>query len=141
MNLVQEFISAEPPHFANFLDACQSRHVEDLNADVREGHLSAGISHLGNISYYMGEQNHVGVDDLSAALKDVVCQDDNEATLQRTIKHLQQNNVDLDKYPVSLGLKLEFDPERELFTNNADANQYVSREYRKGFECPTADHV
>ncbi len=140
MNLVKEFTGGGN-HFGNFLDACQSRNVDDLNADVREGHLSAGISHLGNISYYMGEQNHVGVDDLSAALKDVVSQDDNELTLQRTIQHLKQNNVDLEKYPVSLGPKLEFDPERELFTNNAEANSHLSREYRSGFECPSAENV
>ncbi|MCH2213018.1 MAG: Gfo/Idh/MocA family oxidoreductase [Fuerstiella sp.] len=128
-------------HFGNFLDACESRNVEDLNGDVREGHLSGGISHLGNISYYMGEQNHVAADEISGALKDVVSQDDNEATLQRTLKHLQANGVDLEKYPLSLGPKLEFDPERELFTNNSAANQYLSREYRKGFECPSAENV
>lgn len=140
MNLIKEF-KGTINHFGNFIDACESRNVDDLNADVREGHLSAGISHLGNISYYMGEENRVSVNELSAAVKDVVSQDDNEATLQRTIKHLEQNKVDLDKYPVSLGPLLEFDPERELFTNNAAANQYLSREYRKGFECPTADKV
>jgi len=34
-------------HFGNFIAACLSRKPEDLNAHVREGHLSAGISHLG----------------------------------------------------------------------------------------------
>lgn len=140
MNLVKEF-KGGGNHFGNFLDACESRSMKDLNADVRDGHLSAGISHLGNISYYMGEENRVGVDELSAAVKDIVSQDDNEATLQRTIQHLEQNDVDLEKYPVSLGPKLEFDPERELFTNNSDANQHLSREYRKGYECPTAENV
>jgi predicted dehydrogenase len=140
MNVIQEFTGGGD-HFGNFIDACQSRKVEDLNADVRDGHLSAGVSHLGNISYYMGEENHVNVEALSVALENVVSQDDNQATLQRTIKHLQQSEVDLEMYPVSLGPKLEFDPERELFTNNAAANQYLSREYRKGFECPSADNV
>jgi len=140
MNLVREF-KGSGNHFANFLDACQSRNVEDLNADVREGHLSAGISHLGNISYYMGEKTHATADELSAALKGVTTQDDNEATLQRTLKHLTQNGVDLERYPVSLGPLLEFDPERELFTNNSDANQYLTREYREPFVCPTADKV
>lgn len=140
MNVVREF-EGGGNHFGNFLDACQSRNVDDLNADVREGHLSAGISHLGNISYYMGEKNYVDVEALSGALKDVASQDDNEATLQRTIQHLKQNNVDLEKHPLSLGPKLEFDPERELFTNNADANPYLTREYRRGFECPSADNV
>ena len=89
----------------------------------------------------MGEKNYVDVEALSGALKDVASQDDNEATLQRTIQHLKQNNVDLEKHPLSLGPKLEFDPERELFTNNADANPYLTREYRRGFECPSADNV
>ena len=71
----------------------------------------------------------------------VTSQDDNETTLQRTLTHLRQNNVELDKYPVSLGTRLEFDPERELFTNNSDANAYLTREYREPFVCPTADHV
>jgi predicted dehydrogenase len=31
-------------HFGNFVDACISRKVEDLNADVREGHLSASVT-------------------------------------------------------------------------------------------------
>lgn len=140
MNVVREFKGAAN-HFANFLDACQSRNVDDLNADVREGHLSAAISHLGNISYYMGEQHHVSAEDLSKELQSVTSQDDNETTLQRTLTHLTQNGVELDKYPVSLGTRLEFDPERELFTNNSDANAYLTREYREPFVCPTADHV
>jgi len=128
-------------HFGNFLDAVISREVSDLHADVREGHLSAAISHLGNISYYMGEKNHVTVDELSAALKDVQSLDDNQETLTRTVKHLEQNGVDLQKYPLSLGPLLQFDPETEKFTNNEDAQQYLSREYRKGFECPSAENV
>ena len=60
---IKEF-SGGGNHFGNFVDACVSRKVEDLNADVREGHLSAGISHLGNISYYVGERNTVSVDEI-----------------------------------------------------------------------------
>lgn len=139
-NLVREF-QGGGDHFGNFLDAVISREASDLNADVREGHLSAAISHLGNISYYMGEKNHVTVDEVSAALKDVQSLDDNQMTLTRTVKHLEQNGVDLQKYPLSLGPLLQFDPESEKFTNNADAQQYLSREYRKGFECPSAENV
>ena len=39
MTVMKEFNGGDN-HFGNFLDACQSRKVEDLNADVREGHLS-----------------------------------------------------------------------------------------------------
>jgi predicted dehydrogenase len=140
LNVIKEFKGGEN-HFQNFLDACESRNVSDLNADVREGHLSAAISHLGNISYYMGENNNVTVEELSAALDNVKGLDDNQATLTRTVKHLEQNGVDLSKYPIALGPLLKFDPEKELFTNNSAANQYLTREYREPYVCPTADRV
>ena len=41
-------------HFANFLKAVQSRRVSDLNCDVLEGHLSAALCHMANISYRTG---------------------------------------------------------------------------------------
>jgi hypothetical protein len=115
--------------------------VEDLNADVREGHLSAAVSHLGNISYYMAEENKLPVSDISAYLKDIKSLDDNEATLQRTVKHLTKNGVDLEKYRMSLGALLQFDPEKEVFTNNEAANSYLTREYREPYVCPRADKV
>ncbi len=42
-------------HFANFIEAVRSRKVEDLNADILEGHYSAALCHLPNISYRLGE--------------------------------------------------------------------------------------
>jgi hypothetical protein len=43
-------------HFANFLQAVRSRKLQDLNADVEEGHLSSALCHMGNISYRLGEE-------------------------------------------------------------------------------------
>lgn len=43
-------------HFQNFLDAVKSRQIEDLNCDVLEGHLSAALCHMANISYRTGER-------------------------------------------------------------------------------------
>lgn len=140
LNLYREF-SGGGDHFQNFVSAVQSRKVEDLNADVREGHLSAAISHLGNISYYMGEENRLPVSEISSYLKGIKGLDDNQATLDRTIKHLQKNEVDLDKYRMSLGAFLEFDPENELFTNNDAANALLTREYREPYVCPNAGKV
>ena len=59
-NVTKEF-KGGGNHFGNFVEACASRNAEDLHASALEGHLSAAISHLGNISYYMGEDNHVSV--------------------------------------------------------------------------------
>ena len=39
------------PHFDNFLKAVKSRKHTDLNADIVEGHLSAALCHMANISY------------------------------------------------------------------------------------------
>jgi predicted dehydrogenase len=128
-------------HFGNFVDACVSRKVEDLNADVREGHLSAGMSHLGNISYYVGERNHVTVAEAGKVLEGIKSLDDNAATLKRTVVHLEDNKHDLKKYPLSMGPVLKFDPVNEVFPGNREATGMCSREYREGFVCPTADNV
>ena len=135
-NKVREF-NGGTPHYTNFIDACVSRNSEELNADALEGHLSASMSHLGNISYYLGENNHASERELSEALSKVKSLDDNQATLDRTLKHLRDNGVDLQKYPVSLGPQLQFDNDSEQFVDNAEANRWLTREYRSGFELPS----
>lgn len=42
------------PHFDNFTQAVRSRRVEDLTCDVEQGHLSAALCHLANVSYRTG---------------------------------------------------------------------------------------
>ena len=139
-NKVKEF-NGGGDHFGNFLDACQSRDAKSLHADAWEGHLSAGISHLGNISYYLNEANTASVEDIAAVLKDVKSLDDNGATLERTVKHLQRSQVDLGKYPLSLGKLLKFDPQAETFTNSPEGNEMLTRNYRDGFVCPDSHGV
>ncbi len=140
MNVIKEWKGNEN-HFGNFVDAVQSRKVEDLTADVREGHLSAAISHLGNISYYLGEKNRVSVEDARSILSSVKSLDDNSATLDRTVKHLEKNGVDLSATPISMGPYLEFDPEKEIFPGNAEATALCTREYRAPYICPKAHEV
>lgn len=138
--VIKEF-KGDGDHFGNFIDACISRNRDDLNADVREGHLSAGMSHLGNISYYLGEDNKVSPDEARKIVAGVKSLDDNEATLERTLKHLTDNGVDLKKYPISMGPVLKFDPKKEVFPDSPEATKMITREYRDGFVCPTADKV
>ncbi len=128
-------------HFGNFLDVCESRKVDDLKADAREGHLSAGLSHLGNISYYLGEDNRISPKEASEVLSKINSLDDNQQTLNRTLHHLKDNDVDLEKYPISMGPHLKFDPEEETFADSPDANKMLTREYREGFVCPKAADV
>ena len=143
MKLTKEFKSKDvgDAHFANFIDACVSRDYSKLNADAMTGHLSAGVSHLGNISYYLGEKNVASVAQLKDAVSGIKSLDDNAVTLQRTISHLESNKVDLTKTPIALGPHLKFDAQAERFTNNDEANEMLTREYRTGFEVPSGDKV
>jgi hypothetical protein len=43
-------------HFENFIKAVRSRKESDLNAPIREGHLSSALCHTANISYRLGSQ-------------------------------------------------------------------------------------
>ena len=43
-------------HFENFRKAVLSRRVSDLNCDVLEGHISAALCHLANISFRTGDK-------------------------------------------------------------------------------------
>jgi hypothetical protein len=89
----------------------------------------------------MGEPQRLAADELAAELKKFQSLDDNQATLQRTLAHLAKNGVDTSRDFLSLGALLEFDPEKETFTNNSDANALLTREYRAPYICPTADRV
>jgi predicted dehydrogenase len=44
------------PHIGNFIEAVKSRNTTDLHADILEGHLSASLCHMANISYRTGRK-------------------------------------------------------------------------------------
>jgi len=46
------------PHIQNFLKAVRSRNHKDLTCDIEEGHLSAALVHMANISYRTGRKLH-----------------------------------------------------------------------------------
>ena len=51
------------------------------------------------------------------------------------------SQVDLGKYPISMGPALKFDPELEVFPDSPEATRLTTREYRDDFTCPAADKV
>ncbi len=146
--LIKEFRSEKPNgeiltqfelgirHIENFIGAVAANDPKKVNADARCGALSVALSHLGNTSYYLGEKNKVSKEELKNALKNVKSLDDNEATLERMLTHLESNGVNLDKTPLSLGPQLEIDVENEIFVNNDQANAMMKREYRKPYIVP-----
>src|SRR5207247_1128362 len=46
--------SIEFPHYQNFIDAIRTGDPKILTCDILEGHLSATLPHLANISYLVG---------------------------------------------------------------------------------------
>jgi predicted dehydrogenase len=120
-------------HFGNFVKAVRSRKVSDQNCDVEEGHQSAALCHLANISYRLGAETTL--DKPVEAFTD--CKEAVEA-LDRMKKHLADNNVDLAKAVGRIGPKLAFDPKAETFAGNKAANDLLFAEYRKGFDISEA---
>ena len=128
-------------HFDNFISAVINNDYASLNADAHCGHLSAGLSHVGNISYYLGENNKVSVDEAKKIVADVPGNDDNLETFARTVEHLKANGVDLEKYPLSMGRMLKIDPKTDSFVDDAEAAALGTREYRDGFVVPDVRNV
>jgi predicted dehydrogenase len=115
-------------HFENFIQAVRSRKPADLHADIAEGQVSAALVHTGNISYRLGRK-------LSPPeiLDSVKGNSDLAESLSRMEAHLGANLVDLYQTPLVMGPVLKMNPRTERFTNNEEANGFLTREYRKPF--------
>ena len=118
-------------HFGNFIAAVRSRKADDLNAEILQGHYSAALCHLANISYRLGTE--VPFNKPAQAFGD-----DKEAaeTLARMEEHLKDNGVALDGLDYRLGRKLTFDAATESFEGDAEANRLLTRAYRAPFVVP-----
>ncbi len=126
-------------HYANFVDAVRSRKVEDLNADIEQGHQSSALCHTGNISYLLGSE--ASASEALAQLESLKTNDDVKETFERTRQHLQANNVNLDEVKLTLGPYLRFNPETETFVDNSQADALLTREYRAPFVVPAKGQV
>src|SRR5262249_31909413 len=113
-------------HFRNFIAAVRSRKTSDLNADILEGHFSAALCHLANISYRLAKP-------MPFSPQTKAFGDDKHAyeTLARMEEHLKDNHLKLAEMTYQVGPKLTVDAKNEAFVGNADANKLLTREYRK----------
>ena len=136
--LIEKF-SGGGDHYDNFVQAVRSRRVQELQADILEGHLSSALCHTGNISYRLG--GVVSIDEAREKLGGVKCQDNVRDTFDRTIEHLKENGLDLAKTQLQFGSPLRMDPAKETFVDNGAANAMLTREYRTPFVVPAADKI
>jgi hypothetical protein len=118
-------------HFKNFINACRSRRVEDLNADILEGHLSSALCHTGNISYRLGQKQKP-----DAILEQIKGERFAAESFGRMTEHLGKNEVDLIKNQLTIGPILKMDPKTERFIGNDAADAMLKDKYRAPFVVP-----
>ena len=120
-------------HQANFARAMRSRKVSDLRADVLEGHTSGTLCHMANISYRLGRKESIEKIRQIIVTNTILAE-----AFERSLKHLQANEVDLQSDPLTIGPVLTFDRDREEFTGEFGkmANMYLRRNYREPFIVP-----
>lgn len=120
-------------HFANFIAAVRSRRVQDLNADIEEGHYSSACCHLANISYQLGQN-------AAFAPRTRAFGDNRDAleAVERMEAHLTGNphNLRLADLQLKVGPLLEVQARTENFNGNNAANLLLTRQYREGFVVP-----
>ncbi len=116
-------------HMQSFVDSCHSGKI-DYSHGAENGHLSAALAHIGNISWKLGEPTKPA--DIKAAIEDAATND----AVVRMMEHLEKNEVDLSKNMLALGKPLTLDPEKENFTGEfaEQANPLLKGSYREGFE-------
>jgi predicted dehydrogenase len=118
-------------NFANFITAVRSRKTEDLNAHVNEGHISAALCHLPNVSLRLGEKQPFSKKTKAFGENKVAYE-----YLERMQDHLKDNGVKLDETDYIVGRHLKFDGETESFVGDDEANALLTREYRKPYVVP-----
>ncbi len=131
--LIKEFVPTNTDDKTNFIQAVRSRKQSDLYGDILEGHLSAALVHMTNISYRLGRETP------RARIKDVAQgQPELNDAFDRFGAHLDANEIDVNRTSAVLGASLTMDPRQERFVGafSERANELVRREPREGFAIP-----
>lgn len=119
-------------HYYNFLEAVKSGRPDKLNAPAIEGHRSAALCHLGNISHLLGDAVPLG------SIDEPFGSESANTAYREMRDHLVSNGLVPESTKVSLGPNLAFDDASERFfgPRAAAANALLIREYREPFKIP-----
>jgi predicted dehydrogenase len=137
--LVRSFMGKGESHFANFLKAVRSRKVSELHADILEGHQSTALCHIGNASWRLGRTASTA--EIAEQLGKLKVHENVSETFDRTVQHLRDNEIDLAKSKLTLGVLLELDSARETFIGNHAAGALLTRDYRRPFVVPAESQI
>ncbi|MCS7471240.1 hypothetical protein NZK35_31685 [Stieleria sp. ICT_E10.1] len=120
-------------HLRNFIDCIRSRKREDLASDVLDGHRTAVVAHLGNLSYRLGDQASFRHQPQPLSENQVAAE-----SFEQMKRHLvDAAGVNLANASYRIGPTLQFDATTETFVNHPQANHFLGRTYRPGFQLPT----
>jgi len=128
-DVIQKF-TGTGDHFQNFLDAIRSNKPGDLAADIEQGHLSASLCHLGNISYRLGGLYAM------YKVRPWIENEDAADTFDRFKDHMTANDVQPEQTQITVGKALTVDAKGERFVDDPEADKLLTKEYRKPFVVP-----
>lgn len=123
-------------HHANWFECIRAGTNQNINAPLRECHLSTSLVHAANISYRLGvKKNH------SEIVETIKASAGLSEAYSRMKDHLGINSIKVEDPNLILGTPLSLDTKTELFTgaNSEAANRdlVAKREGRAGFKIPT----
>ncbi len=118
-------------HQANFIEAIRKQDRSLLNAEIAVGNDSTGWCNLANIAFRAG-------DAMSADRTDQVQLEQWQTLLGEMNDHLGAHGIAMDSEQIKVSPMLTLDSKTEQFTgDHADtANDFLRRQYRKGYEVP-----
>jgi hypothetical protein len=118
-------------HQQNFIDAVRAQDRSLLNSEIAVGNDSTGWCNLANIAFRCGQE-------FSRETAGKVQLDQWNELLGEMDSHLQSHDLAIDSDSIRLSPLLTLDTKTEQFVgDDADsANQFLKREYRKGYEVP-----
>lgn len=120
-------------HQQNWVTAMRQGKLVSQNQNVLQGHLSASLSHLANMSWRLGKKlNPNEVRERLQGDKDAL------ETLANFEENLRANKIDPGVDQPVVGPWLTLDPATERFTGEFadEANKLIEEEYREEFSLP-----
>jgi hypothetical protein len=117
-------------HFRNFIDAVKAGDPARVAAGPADGHLSASLCHLANVSYRTGTSGPLA--GMRAPFGSPVADD----AFDRMREHLTAQGVVPATATVTRGATLAFDGAAERIDGHPAADALLTREYRAPFTPP-----
>ncbi|MBM4149442.1 MAG: Gfo/Idh/MocA family oxidoreductase [Lentisphaerae bacterium] len=122
---------AERVSGADFFRCLRTRETDVLQWNIETAHYSSALCHLANISYRLGREVPFGSNAKPFASNAVA----NE-TFERMQDHLNGNGLNLVQTTYRLGRALKFDPAKEKFIDDPEADALLTRPPRPPFDVP-----